>query len=254
MSLFSLLAIALLWLAFARTACAAAPDSSPPPPRIWSGLILATNDAHPAQAPDRVRKFADKLKSIFGYNQFELVGEYSEKMDGPTERWLIPSKDFYLSVKTHNGPGGHYPATVTLFQSHHKLAEFETHLSPDSPLFIRGPLYARGQLVIVLHVADPSEVAVHPAAKAPLVVINPTPFSNFTPPKEKERPNAASSALVNIPKERFNPTPAEHFGPPPAARFGPEPGDHRFGPGPGDRLGPIPGGRAGDLDPKFGKP
>jgi hypothetical protein len=241
MSLLSFLAAVLLGLACAGMASAASPasDASPPPARIWSGLILATNDSHPAQAPDRLRKFADKLKSIFGYNQFELIGEYSEKMDGSTERWLIPSKDFYLSVKTHNQPGGHNPATVTLFQSRHKLAEFETHLSPDSPLFIRGPLYARGQLVIVLHMADPSEAAVHPVAKPPLAVLNPTPLSTVLPPREKERPNSAS--VVTIPKTHLNPPPPDHFGPPPAARFGP---------GPADRLGPHPG----DLDPKLGKP
>jgi hypothetical protein len=127
------------------------------PRAIWTGLVLATNDPHPAEAPSQLRRFAGKLRNIFGYNQFELIGENSEKMEVPSERWLIPSKEFYLNVKTHPEPGQKLPDTIILFQNRRRLAEFETHLTADSPLFIRGPQYARGQLVIVVHVSEPGE-------------------------------------------------------------------------------------------------
>jgi len=224
----------LCWFSCAATASAAgAVEPSPTPSRIWSGLVLATNPAHPAQVPDRLRKYAEKLKNIFGYNQFELVGESSEKMDDPSERWLIPSKDFWLSVKSHTQPGGGYE--VVLFQNRRRLAEFETHLNPKSPLFIRGPLYAGGQLVIVLHAVDPTEVPVR-EVRAPVVAANPSPVSKATPARDKERSNAAAAAPV-VPKPVFNPLPAD-----------------RFGPGSTDRFGPLPGERPGDFDPKFGKP
>ncbi len=93
MSLLSLLAVSLLcWLSCAAAARAAEP--SPPPRAIWSGLVLATNDPHPAQAPDRLRQFAQKLKNIFGYNQFQLVGEYSEKMATPPSAGSSPARTF----------------------------------------------------------------------------------------------------------------------------------------------------------------
>jgi len=132
------------------------------PRAIWTGLVLATNDPHPAQAPSQLRKFADKLRNIFGYNQFELISENSERMEGPSERWLVPSKDFYLNVQPHGESGQKLPAKIILFQGRRRLAEFETHLSADSPLFIRGPQYAHGQLVIVVHVQDPAEAPAAP--------------------------------------------------------------------------------------------
>lgn len=157
------LLLAFCWLSTALPAFAGEPSSPSPPPRaIWSGLVLATNNAHPAAAPTRLRIYAEKLKNIFGYNQFELVGEASERMDDRYERWLIPSKDFFMSVKSRTEAGQRHPVKVVLFQNRRQLAEFETHLSPESPLFIRGPLYARGQLVIVLHVVEPNEVLVRP--------------------------------------------------------------------------------------------
>ena len=151
-----LLVFCVLWLAGPAYA-GSPPAPAATPTSIWSGLVLATNDAHPADAPAELCKYAAKLKNIFGYNQFELIGQYSEKMDDPLERWLIPSKDFCLSVKTHNEPGENYPMKIVLFQNRRRLAEFETHLSSESPLFIRGPLYAGGQLIIVLHIVEPSD-------------------------------------------------------------------------------------------------
>jgi hypothetical protein len=154
--------LAFVWLSRPGPALAGEPSPPPiPPAAVWSSLVLATNDAHPAQAPAMLRKYADKLRNIFGYNQFEIIGENSERMEKieePYEHWLIPSKDFYMSLKPRAERGGRHRMKIVLFQNRRQLAEFETHLSPESPLFIRGPLYARGQLVIVLHVVDPAEV------------------------------------------------------------------------------------------------
>ena len=163
MTLLPLLALGLCWVSFTGDLLAAAP--SPAPSRIWSGLVFASSDSHPAQPPEHLRRYAGKLKDIFGYNQFQLVGEYSDRADAPNERLLTPGKDFALSVKSVPEAGGRH-ARVVLFQNHRRIAEFETHLSPDSPLFIRGPFYARGQLVIVLHIVDPSELAASPRAIA----------------------------------------------------------------------------------------
>jgi hypothetical protein len=233
MPLLSLLAFGLLcW--FSTTATAAVAGPSPQPSRIWSGLVLATNPAHPSQVPEGLRKYAEKLKNIFGYNQFELVGESSEKMDDPGERWLIPSKDFCLSVKQRSQPGGNYE--IALFQNRRRLAAFETHLNPRSPLFIRGPLYAGGQLVIVLHVLDPAEPPVR-EMRTPLLAANPSPVSKATPAKEKDRPNSAAASAVALPRQGFNPLPVD-----------------RFNPASGDRFGPIPGERPGEFDSRMGKP
>ena len=142
---------------------------SPSPPAlspvvIWSGLVLATNDAHPAEPPVQLHALADKLKDIFGYNQFELIGENSQRMGDPNEHWLIPSKDFCLSVKSRAEKNDAFPLKIILFQNRKRLAECESKLTAESPLFIRGPLYAGGQLVIVLAIEDSTGAPTLPAA------------------------------------------------------------------------------------------
>jgi hypothetical protein len=256
MPLLSLLALCLLaWLSC--VAAAGAADSSSPPParRIWSGVVLATNGIHPGDVPERLRRYAGKLKNIFGYNQYELIGESSARMDDPNARWLAPSKDFSLSVQSHNEPGLRYPPTrISLFQGRHHLADFETNLSSERPLFIRGPFYAGGQLVIVVHARDPSEVPpVHEAQRPPYVPSNPLIPQNMAAPRERERPDLPPGFASSVPREKLHPIPAERFGPTPSDRFGPGPSE-RFGP-PLDRFGPVPPGPyRGNLDPKMGKP
>jgi hypothetical protein len=242
----SLLAFCIVAILAGECAMGASPVASPTP-HLWSALIYATNPAHPAQAPDRLRRYFAKLKHIFGYSQYELVGESAQKLDGVNERWLMPSQDFNISVVPHGGPGN--PAKLTLFQLHHKVAEFETHLSPDSPLFIRGPLYGGGQLFIVVHMRTdpaPAPAAVRIQQRPPIVVAGPSPSLN-------SRKNPIAADLAKLPPKDHGPlTPATPLGPSPASHFGPGPLDP-FEPGLHDRFDPLPGGR-GDMDSKLKGP
>ncbi len=117
---------------------------------IWSGLVLATNEAKPTAPPAELAKFAGRLRNFFGYNQFELIGSHTETIDDPSERWLVPSKSFFLCVKMKEGEGGVHLLTLKLYQEKKLLVETQAQLGSESPLFIRGPLYGEGQLLIVL--------------------------------------------------------------------------------------------------------
>ncbi|MGB8353216.1 MAG: hypothetical protein WCD79_04960 [Chthoniobacteraceae bacterium] len=119
---------------------------------VWSGLVLATTVEHPAEAPLELKKYAGQLKDIFGYNQYQLMGQHVEVMDSPSEHWLIPSKDFSLCVTARKAskPGFNYRLKLDLFQEKKLLAGMEGRLSGQNLLFIRGPAYGDGQLIIVL--------------------------------------------------------------------------------------------------------
>lgn len=121
------------------------------PDRIWSAVVLATNEATPANVPGELATIEDKLKSVFGYNQFEMVGQHVELMGQPSERWLVPSKVFCLRVNSKRG-GKNYQLKLQLFQRTKMLTEFEAKVTSQSPLVIRGPLCGRGQLLFVLMV------------------------------------------------------------------------------------------------------
>lgn len=124
--------------------------------KIWSAVVLATNSPSPKEAPAELREFAPRLKKVFGYSQFELIGAAAEKIEEQNESWLVPSQSFWLSVKARRAMAkearGGYLLNLQLFHDKRPLLETEAKLAPGSPLFIRGPLYGNGQLIIVLQV------------------------------------------------------------------------------------------------------
>ena len=145
-------------LAFAATETVAVKTTTPVPAanKIWSALVVATNSANPKAAPAELKEFEKRMTRVFGYNQFELVGSNTQEIGEQGESWLLPSKSFWLGLKARRALSkeaqGGYLLSLQLFQDKRPLVDSEVKLAPGSPLFIRGPQYGKGQLIIVLQV------------------------------------------------------------------------------------------------------
>lgn len=128
--------------------------AQPQPPAgqevVWTGLVYATNEKQPAPNPKQLAGFGQKLENIFGYNQLQLLSEHREAMNDQTEHWLLPGRKFCLSVHSKNAPDRGYLLKLKLFQDKRLLVKTEAKLERQSPIFFRGPLCGKGQLIIVL--------------------------------------------------------------------------------------------------------
>src|SRR6187549_293558 len=65
---------------------------------VWSGLVLASNAPQPTPIPAELSKLEDTLKHLFGYNQFEVIGQSRNALKTGEENWLAKSKYFSLHV------------------------------------------------------------------------------------------------------------------------------------------------------------
>jgi len=119
---------------------------------IWSGVILATKVSESKPAPRELASIEAQLKTIFGYNHFELLGEHLEQIDEPDERWLIPNTVICLRVRAWHVSGKSYRLKLELFQRTKMLAAFDAKVDASCPLVIRGPLNGKGQLLFILRV------------------------------------------------------------------------------------------------------
>ena len=162
---------ALLLLALADRTLAAESDPAPAgksasaatPPRavartdkIWSAVLLATKPPNPQADPAALAEFVPRLKRIFGYTQYEIIGATTETIDEKSESWLVPSRNFWLQVKSRpiasKDARGAYHLTLQFYQDNRPILATEAQLAPGSPLFIRGPQHGAGQVIIVLQV------------------------------------------------------------------------------------------------------
>jgi hypothetical protein len=119
--------------------------------RIWSGIVLASEKDKPKPPPSDLQRLAPSIHRFFGYNQLELIGSATKDIDAECERWLVPSQHFWVCVKAKRAAGErNYTLKTTLYHDKRTIVETEAKLGPDTPLLIRGPMHARGQLLIVL--------------------------------------------------------------------------------------------------------
>lgn len=130
------------------TALASADD------KVWSAVVLASNPdkgLEPKQPPAELAPFAAKLTKVFGYEQFEILGTASKLMDAQNERWLVPSQNFWVGA-TARKEGTGYHLNLEFFHDKRRIVETEARLGIGSPLFVRGPMHKRGQLIVVFEV------------------------------------------------------------------------------------------------------
>jgi len=126
--------------------------SLPAAQTVWSGLVIAENVPQPAPMPPELTRIGQTLKELFGYNQFEVIGQSTKTLRTGQEDWLASSKYFGLHVDARGETAAGYLVDLKLFKENDLLLETETKLSKRSPLVIKGPLVGSGQLLLVLMV------------------------------------------------------------------------------------------------------
>ena len=117
---------------------------------VWSGLVIANNVEKPNAIPAELRQMEGTLKSLFGYNQFQVIGQSRKALVTGSEDWLASSKYFSLHVDAKGNNEAGYVLTLQLFQEKNLLLETDAKLSKASPLVIKGPQVGDGQLLLVL--------------------------------------------------------------------------------------------------------
>ena len=117
---------------------------------VWSGLVIANNVEKPDAIPPELNPLEGTLKSLFGYNQFKVIGQSQKALVSGSEDWLASSKYFSLHVDSKGSNEAGYVLTLKLFQEKSLLLETDAKLSKASPLVIKGPQVGDGQLLLVL--------------------------------------------------------------------------------------------------------
>jgi len=120
--------------------------------QLWGSLLLATNQPLTDPIPEELLPYQTQLTKIFGYRYFKALGQSTRRFKDSSEQWLIPGKRFSVRTFVQPTSDSNYKVALQLFQNKKELVQTVAKLGPDSPLFIRGPLYGNGQLIIVVMV------------------------------------------------------------------------------------------------------
>jgi hypothetical protein len=117
---------------------------------VWSGLVIAENVEHPQPIPPELTRIEQPLKHLFGYNQFQVIGQSRKALKTGQEDWLATSKYFGLHVNARGESDAGYVLNLRLYKEKELLLETDARLSRRSPLVMKGPQVGGGQLLLVL--------------------------------------------------------------------------------------------------------
>jgi len=131
-------------LAFAPGASAAGGETA------WSGLVIAQNAPEPTPIPAELSRLEGTLKRLFGYNQFQVIGQSRQTLKSGQEDWLASSKYFALHVDSKTAARASYNLHLQLRQEDKLLLETDAKLTKASPIVIKGPQIGDGQLVLLV--------------------------------------------------------------------------------------------------------
>lgn len=123
---------------------------------IWAAVLVANNVAKPNPPPPELQSVAGRLERALGYNQFQIVGKTVADVDDNAKLTLKPTKTFWMKLQTRRASikeaRGGYLVNLELYKDEKALVDTVALIAPASPLFFRGPMCTRGQVVVVLQV------------------------------------------------------------------------------------------------------
>ena len=111
---------------------------------------MANNVPEPTPIPAELNRLEGTLKQLFGYNQFQVIGQSRKTLNRGGEDWQATSKYFSLRVDSKSSSKSSYLLNLQLFQEQKLLLETDAKLSKSSPLVIKGPQVGDGLLVLLL--------------------------------------------------------------------------------------------------------
>lgn len=119
---------------------------------LYGALLMATTEEQPAPIAPELKTQAESLETVFGYNQYRILGQKRKTVTKGTEDWLVPSRKFFLRVDTKSSLPNGYALGLQLLRDDKIIVSADVKLSRERPLYIRGPFVGEGQLIILLMV------------------------------------------------------------------------------------------------------
>ena len=90
---------------------------------VWSGLVIAENVEQPQPIPPELTRIEQPLKHLFGYNQFQVIGQSRKALKTGQEDWLATSKFFGLHVNARGESEAGYVLNLKLYKEKELLLE-----------------------------------------------------------------------------------------------------------------------------------
>jgi hypothetical protein len=125
------------------------------PVRAWSCLLYASDTARRSELPQRLAGYEPRLQRSFGFINYQLLAQHEIAVEGVSETPLLSAGDIHILLSSFSmAPDGGYVVRLLFVQGGKQEMETQAKVGQGSPLFIRGPEWRDGQIIIVVAISS----------------------------------------------------------------------------------------------------
>lgn len=118
---------------------------------FFARLVYAYNHPSPEHNDERLDvRTREKLKKVFGYQHYRVLHEAASPLARIKSDFPPLGPDFSLSIEQLERRQDRFKLKINFFHKEKSLVSSKFDFSEDAPLFIKGPPYDQGTLVLVI--------------------------------------------------------------------------------------------------------
>jgi hypothetical protein len=117
-------------------------------------LLYASNAEKAFELPARLAAYGAALRRSLGYSNYRVIAQREITVENHAENLLVSAGDIQVALTMASpAPDGKYLVELLFVEGTKQVMETQAKVGQGSPLFIRGPDWRDGQIIIVVMVA-----------------------------------------------------------------------------------------------------
>ena len=123
--------------------------------QVWSCLLFASNAGKGFELPPRLNGYDARLRQGLGYSSYRVIAQRETAVEDQHNNLLVAAGDIQVVLTNlSRATDGKYLVRLLFLQGTQQVMETQARVGQGSPLFIRGPDWRDGQIIIVVMVAS----------------------------------------------------------------------------------------------------
>jgi hypothetical protein len=142
-----LAAFLLLFGAFAKPAIATE--------HVWGCLLYASNSTKAFDLPSRLSGYDARLRNGLGFSTYRVIAQRETAVEDRPKNLLVSAGDIQVRLTSLSRTSdGKYLVGILFLEGANQVMETQARVGEGSPLFIRGPDWREGQIIIVVMIGS----------------------------------------------------------------------------------------------------
>jgi hypothetical protein len=123
--------------------------------RAWGCLLYASNSGRALELPSRLGAYETPLRRSLGYSNYRVIAQHEVGLINQPQNLLVSAGDIQVILTSLSvAPDGKYLVGLLFVEGIKEVMEAQARVGLGSPLFIRGPDWREGQIIIVFMMAN----------------------------------------------------------------------------------------------------